>query len=100
MLPTLTPEQREQALKKATEARSARSAALAEIRAGKLDPAQVLETPGVLQRAKVRQVLLAVPGIGPVKADGLLAQAKVDPSRRVGGLGANQRKALTDALAA
>lgn len=99
-LPTLTPEQREHALAAAAEARKARSEALAEIRKGTLPAADVLASPGPLQRAKVRQVLLAVPGIGPVKADSLMAAAKVDPKRRVGGLGSVQRARLAELLAA
>lgn len=100
-LPVLTPEMRAVALEKAAAARRERSAALAEVKKGALPVATVLagEDPR-LQRAKVRQVLLAVPGIGAVKADRLLKDAGVDPSRRVAGLGANQRKALADLLAA
>ncbi len=100
MLPVLTPEMRETALRPAAETRQARSEALSEIRAGKLAAADALTNPGPLQRAKVRQVLLAVPGVGPVKADSLMAAAKVDPSRRVAGLGANQRARLAELLAA
>ena len=99
-LPALTPEMREIALAKAAQTRKERSAALAEIRAGKLKPADALTNPGPLQRAKVRQVLLAVPGIGPKTADTLMADVKVDPARRVGGLGSRQRQALVERLAA
>jgi len=100
-LPTLTTEQREQALAKAAEARRAKAAALAEITAGKLPVADALagEDPR-LHRVKVHRVLTAVRGVGKVTADKMLADARVDPSRRVKGLGANQRKALADLLAA
>lgn len=99
-LPEITPEMREAALAKAAEARKARSEALAEVRHGTLAPADALVNPGPLQRAKVRQVLMAVPGIGAVRADKLMAEAKIDASRRVAGLGAVQRKALLFLLAA
>lgn len=99
-LPTMTPEQREQALAAAKIARSQRAAALEEVRKGALPVADVLTSPGPLQRAKVRQVLLAVPGIGPVKADSLMTAARIDPKRRVGGLGSVQRTRLAELLAA
>ena len=101
MLPTLTPEQRAEALEKAAAVRRERSAAIAEVKKGALSAAVVLdgEEPR-LQRAKVRQVLLAVPGIGAVRADRMLQAAGVAEGRRVGGLGANQRDKLKELLAA
>jgi hypothetical protein len=100
-LPTLTAEERNAALAKAAEARKARSAALAEIAAGTLPVASALagEDPR-LHRVKVHRVLTAVKGVGKVRADQFMVAAKVDPSRRVQGLGVNQRKALTELLAA
>ncbi len=98
--PTMTPEQREQALAAAKIARSQRAAALAEVRNGTLAVTDALTNPGPLQRVKVRQVLLAVPGIGPVRADSLMSEVRIDPSRRVAGLGKLQRAALAELLAA
>lgn len=99
-LPIMTPEQREQALAAARIARSQRTAALGEIRKGNLSVTDALTNPGPLQRARVRQVLLAVPGIGPKTADTLMADVKVDPQRRVAGLGSRQRAELVVRLAA
>jgi hypothetical protein len=45
-------------------------------------------------------MLLAMPGIVPAKADKFLADIGIDPKGRVGGLGSNQRQALTEHLAA
>jgi len=100
-VPTMTPEQREQALRKAAAARQERAAALAELRHGKVTLAAVLaDTDSPLQRAKVRQVLRALPCIGDKTADKVLAEAGIDASRRVAGLGKLQRAALAERFAA
>lgn len=100
-LPTMTAEQREQALAKSIEVRRERSAALAGLKDGTVTLADFLVTDNeVLKRTKVRQVILALPGVGQVRADRLMEQAKVDPKRRVGGLGPVQRATLADLLAA
>jgi len=100
-LPEMTPEQRAAALEKAAESRAAKTAALAKVRSGEVTVADVLASEdSPLQRARVRSVLLAVPGIGTVKADKLLADLGIDPKRRIAGLGARQREALRERLAA
>lgn len=100
-LATLTPEQREQALRKAVESRKATSAARAELKAGRIKLADVLEGKvPALQRAKVHAVLTTLPGVGKATADRALAEAGVAEGRRVKGLGDRQRKALTERFAA
>ncbi len=100
-LPVMTAEQRTEALRKAAEARAARSAALAKVRQGHLTLTAVLdgEEPA-LQRAYVRQVLCALPGVGKVTAEKAITTLGIDPDRRVKGLGPNQRKALAERFAA
>lgn len=100
-LPTLTPEQRADALAKAAEARKARSELLASIKAGKQTIASVLQRAKddkTVGKTKVAALLKAVPGVGAVKAAALLEQAGIDPDRRAAGLGERQRSALIDAL--
>ncbi|MFL6143086.1 MAG: integration host factor, actinobacterial type [Labedaea sp.] len=100
-LPTLTPEQRADALAKAAEARKARSELLASIKAGKQTIASVLgraKDDKTVGKTKVAALLKAVPGVGAVKAAALLEQAGIDPDRRAAGLGDRQRSALIDAL--
>jgi transposase len=100
-LPTLTPEQRAEALAKAAEARKARSELLASIKSGKQTIASVLKRAKddqTVGKTKVAALLKAVPGIGAVKAAALLEQAGIDPNKRVAGLGERQRAALIDAL--
>ncbi len=100
-LPTLTPEQRADALAKAAEARKARSELLASIKSGKQTIASVLKRAKddkTVGKTKVAALLKAVPGVGAVKAAALLEQAGIDPDRRAAGLGERQRSALIDAL--
>ncbi|TDQ04485.1 integration host factor, actinobacterial type [Labedaea rhizosphaerae] len=100
-LPTLTPEQRAEALAKAAEARKARSALLADIKDGKQSIATVLgkaKEDKTIGKTKVAALLKAVPGIGAVKVAALLEQAGIDPDRRAAGLGDRQKAALLDAL--
>ena len=99
-LPTLTPEQREQALARAAEARAAKAAALADLTAGRLTLADALagEDPR-LHRVKVHRVLTALPGVGKVRAGKALALAGVADNRRIQGLGDRQRKTLAEAFA-
>lgn len=48
---------------------------------------------------RVTWLLEALPGVGPVRAERLMAGAGIAPSRRVRGLGERQRSALLSALA-
>ncbi|MCG5218195.1 integration host factor, actinobacterial type [Streptosporangium sp. KLBMP 9127] len=99
-LPTLTPEQRQAALEKAAEARAARAALLAKIKTGELSFSDLLtREDDITKKTKVSQALRAVKGVGPAKATALMEQAGVDVNRRIGGLGAQQRRKLVDALA-
>jgi hypothetical protein len=98
-LPTLTPQQRAEALAKAQAARKERSDLLAAVKAGRVTIAQLLErTDDVAKKTKVVQVLRALPGYGPAKAAAVMEQAGIDDSRRVGGLGQQQRRKLLESL--
>jgi hypothetical protein len=100
-LPTLTPEQRADALAKAAEARKARSELLASIKSGERTIASVLgkaKEDKTIGKTKVAALLKAVPGLGAVKVAALLEQTGIDPDRRAAGLGDRQRSALIDAL--
>jgi hypothetical protein len=98
-LPTLTPEQRADALAKAQAARKKRSELLASVKAGKTSIAQVLaKTDDITKKTKVAQVIKAMPGYGPAKAAAVMEEAGIDDNRRVGGLGDQQRKKLLEAV--
>ena len=94
-LPTISPEQRADALTKALESRKARAAAIDQVRKGNVSLAEVLGNPeSPLRRAYVRQVLLALPGVGPAKAAQVMEEVIILPNRRIQGLGDQQREAL------
>jgi hypothetical protein len=96
----MTPEQRARALAMAAEARSARSALLADVKAGRVRPERVFaRDDDVAKKTRVAQVLRALPGYGTAKVAATLAAAGIDEKRRVGGLTAAQRARLCEALA-
>src|SRR5215217_7907591 len=99
-LPPRTPEQRAGALAKATEARRARSALLAQVKAGELTPGQVFDRTDdeIVKKTRVMQVLRALPGYGPAKVTALMTASGVDAKRRVGGLTGAQRAKLLEAV--
>jgi hypothetical protein len=100
-LPTLTPEQRTAALAKAAQSRQARSELLAELKSGAVTFADVLARQDeVARKTKVVAALRALPGYGPTKVVALLTAALVDAARRIGGLGDQQRRKLTEAITA
>jgi hypothetical protein len=91
-----TGKQRTAALAKAIEA-SAESEVVEEIRAGRLALADALADDRS-KRARVVQLLGAMPGVGAVRAGRILDAARIDLGKRVSGLGARQRAALLDAV--
>jgi ribosomal protein S13 len=99
-LPIMTPQQRMDALAKATEARQARSVLLAQLKSGELTPEQVFERTDdeIVKRTRVLRVLRALPGYGPAKATALMTASGVDEKRRVGGLTGAQRAKLLEAI--
>jgi Family of unknown function (DUF6292) len=101
-LPVLTPHQRQAALAKAAFARAARRQLREQIARGELSIAAVLDrarTDPVVAKTRVTDLLRALPGYSPVTVIALLCDARIHPTRRVGGLGRRQRQALLDALA-
>jgi hypothetical protein len=52
------------------------------------------DPPPYVETAKVFDMLLAVPGYGRVKANKLLAQCRIAPSKTLGGLSQRQRDDL------
>jgi hypothetical protein len=96
-LPSLSPEQRAAALEKAAAARKARAAVKDKLKHGGLSLQEVLdsaEQDDVIGKMKVSAVLEALPGIGKVRATQMMEKFKIAESRRVRGLGDNQRRAL------
>jgi hypothetical protein len=99
--PVLTPEQREQALAKAAEARRARAELKEKLKMGSLTLAELLagSDDDHIGKMKVLAVIEALPGVGKVKARRTMEEIGIADTRRVRGLGEQQRKALLAAFA-
>ncbi len=95
-LPTLTEEQRKEALAKAAEARRARAEVKNQLKSEKLSLREVLskENDDVVGKMKVSSVLESLPGVGKVRARKIMERLDISATRRVRGLGAKQRDAL------
>jgi hypothetical protein len=99
-LPTLTPEQRTQALAKAAEARKKRAELKGELKSGKKSLKDVLsQGDDTVGKMKVSTVLESLPGVGKVRAQKLMEELDISASRRVRGLGAKQREMLLEKFA-
>jgi hypothetical protein len=95
--PALTPEQRQAALEKAAVARRQRAEVKEKLKASSLTLAELFEesdSDEVLAKLKVVSVLESLPGVGKVRARRLMQELDISESRRLRGLGRNQREAL------
>jgi hypothetical protein len=99
-LPNLTDEQRQQALKKAAEARQKRAELRSQIKAGDMSFADVMAKSDdpIVARMKVSTLLESLPGYGKAKAAKIMEELEISESRRVQGLGARQREQLMERL--
>jgi hypothetical protein len=98
-LPQLTDEQRAAALEKAAAARRARAELKDRLKRGGTNLTQVLkdaEKDEVLGKMKVSALLEALPKVGKVKAQEIMTELEIAPTRRLRGLGDRQRKALLE----
>lgn len=96
-LPPLTPEQRAAALEKAAKARKERAEVKNKLKRGNVTLSEVLkngQSDDVIGKMKVSALLESMPGVGKVRAKQIMDRLNIAESRRVRGLGANQRSAL------
>ena len=96
-LPPLTPEQRAAALEKAAKARKDRAEVKNNLKRGGITLPAVLkqgQSDDTVGKMKVSALLEAMPGVGKVRARQIMERLGIAESRRVRGLGANQRTAL------
>jgi signal recognition particle GTPase len=96
-LPPLTPEQRAAALEKAAKARKERAEVKNKLKRGNVTLSDVLkdgQSDDVIGKMKVSALLESMPGVGKVRAKQIMDRLNIAESRRVRGLGANQRSAL------
>lgn len=101
--PQLTAEQRQAALAKAAEARRARAELKERLKMGRISLAELLELADndeIVGKTKVVAALESLPGVGKVKARRTMEEIGIADSRRLRGLGEQQRKALLAAFPA
>lgn len=99
--PVLTPEQRQAALEKAAVARRARSELKEQLKMGSLPLLELFEKADadeIVGKMKVVAALESLPGVGKVKARRTMEQIGISDSRRLRGLGEQQRKSLLEAF--
>lgn len=97
--PTLSPEQRQAALAKAAEARRARAELKERLKMGSLLFSELLEQSAdddIIGKMKVLAVLESLPGVGKVKARRTMEEFEISETRRVRGLGEQQRRKLLE----
>ena len=94
------------AARAAVAARRARAAVKAQVASGERSALEVARTAWSDAEApaeksmRVRDLLTSLPGIGPARADAVMGELRIAPSKRLGGIGTRQRAALADWLAA
>jgi hypothetical protein len=101
--PQLSPEQRQAALDKAAAARRQRAELKEKLKMGSTSLDEVMtqaDNDDVVAKLKVVTVLESLPGVGKVRARKIMEELEISDSRRVRGLGQNQRKALLERFAA
>jgi signal recognition particle GTPase len=99
--PQLTPEQRQAALAKAAEARKARAEIKEKLKMGSLTLKELMEQgtgDETVGKMKVLAVLEALPGVGKVKARRTMEEIGISETRRIRGLGEQQKKSLLEAF--
>jgi hypothetical protein len=98
-VPERTREQRMRALQRANEIRSARAQLKRDLKAGKIQVEKLLlDPPDYVLSAKAFDMILAVPKYGRVKANKILTQCRISPSKTIGGLSERQREELVHML--
>jgi hypothetical protein len=97
--PALTPEQRQAALAKAADARRARAELKERLKMGSLSLSELLDQADGdenIAKMKVLAVLESLPGVGKVKARRTMDAFEISDTRRVRGLGDQQKRKLLE----
>src|SRR4029079_7714808 len=97
--PSLSPDQRQAALDKAAAARRERAELKEKLKMGSINLKELLQladSQEVVAKMKVLSVLESLPGVGKVKARRTMEEVGISETRRVRGLGDQQRSKLLD----
>jgi hypothetical protein len=95
--PALTPEQRQAALEKAAVARRQRAEVKEKLKAGSLTLRELFDDGDrdeTIGKLKVVSMLESLKGVGKVRARRIMQDLDISETRRLRGLGRNQREAL------
>ncbi|MBT2401963.1 integration host factor, actinobacterial type [Streptomyces sp. ISL-100] len=94
-LPPLSKAQRAAALEKAAAARTERAEVKDALKRGALSLGEVVADPSKsVGKMPVHSLLAALPGIGKIRAMQIMKELGISESRRVRGLGSNQKELL------
>jgi guanylate kinase len=97
--PQLTPEQRHQALLKASSSRKRRAEVKARLKDGEFSIDDILEiakNEDAVAKMRVKELLESLSGVGKVRAQSLMERLNISPSRRIQGLGRLQVRQLRE----
>ncbi len=99
-IPQLSPEERSKALAKAQKIRSERMEVRKQLKAGKLNLADVLNNAEdeVYAKMRVKYLLESLPQVGKITAQKVMEEVGIDEARRIQGLGARQKALLLEKL--
>ena len=96
-LPELNDDARREALNKAAEARKLRAEMKQRLKSGEIGLHEVLDRANddeVIAKTRVSEILESMPKVGRVRARRLMERLDISSSRRLRGLGVNQRERL------
>jgi hypothetical protein len=99
--PSLSPDERQAALDKAAAVRRLRAELKEKLKMGSLTLKELLdqgESNEAVAKMKVVSVLESLPGLGKVKARRLMEEIGISETRRLQGLGEQQRRKLFEKL--
>jgi guanylate kinase len=95
----MSDEDRRRALELSKESRQVRAKYKGLINSGELsiiDFLSMAESNSILGKMRVKDLLESVPGYGKVRVENLMKKSEISPTRRVQGLGKNQRSSLIE----
>lgn len=97
--PALTSEERRAALQKAAAHRKVRAEFKQDVRDGKRNWRDALDSQDVaIQKMRVKELIESLPGFGTTRAIAVLDKAGISHARRIQGLGVSQRLKLQSEL--